>query len=306
MTGRNFRTFGTDADQLNKAAVFAAVVREGSFSKGAEALGLARSTASEHVASLEAALGVRLLERTTRRIRLTEEGELLYEHVDAALRTWGQARAAVQERRAEPVGTLRITAPAGLASAIIAPIVGALLREHDRLSAQLIVDDRLRDIVADRIDVAIRMAPLEDSTLFCRKLGATRTILVAAPGVAPDDPEPPDAQAVETLPWISHSNIPAPTCNLYDASGKLQVVRPHYRAEGSNSEGQVSLIESGCGVALMPRMLVEAALDAGRMVHVYPRWHGREIPVYAVYPKATFTPARVTRFVDRLAEAFDR
>lgn len=306
MTSRNFRTFGVDADQLNKAAVFAAVVREGSFSKAAEALGLARSTASEHVAALEAALGVRLLERTTRRVRLTEEGELLYEHVDAALRTWGRARAAVQERRAEPVGTLRVTAPGGLASAFVAPILGELLREHDRLSVQLLVDDRLRDIVGDRIDVAIRMAALEDSTLVCRKLGVTRTILVAAPGLAPDDSEPSDVADVEALPWISHASVPAPTCNLYDARGKLHVARPHYRAEGSNTEGQIAMIEHGCGVALMPRMLVDAAIEAGRMVHVFPAWYGRELPLYAVYPKATFTPARVARFVDRLAAAFDR
>lgn len=295
-------------DQLGKAAVFAAVVRGGSFSAGAKAMGLARSTASEHVAALEAALGVRLLERTTRTLRLTEEGELLFERIDRTLRAWEEARTALEERSGEPAGTLRITTPGGLASGLLAPICGELVRSYPRLDVELIIDDRLRDLVKEGIDIAIRMAPLADSSLVCRKLGSSVQILVGPPGEHSGESKTEPSAELEQIvaqPWIAHGAISAPTVTLHDEDGKDHVVRPTYRAEGSNTEGQIALATHGCGLALMPELLVRHELDAGRLGHAFPRWRGRQIPIYAVYSRSSFSPPRVARFLERVVERLD-
>ncbi|MEM9455080.1 MAG: LysR substrate-binding domain-containing protein [Myxococcota bacterium] len=295
-------------EQLGKAAVFAAVVREGSFSAGAKAMGLARSTASEHVAALESALGVRLLERTTRTLRLTEEGELLFDRIDRTLRAWEEARAALEERSGEPAGTLRITSPGGLASALVAPTCGELVAAHARVSVELIVDDRLRDLISEGIDVAIRMAPLQDSSLVCRKLGSTYSILVDAPGAPSTTPaKDPERQleAIRERPWVGHPAVPRPTVTLHDAKGQAHAVRPNYRTEGSNSEGQLSLAAHGCGLALVPELLVRQPIEQGRLGHAFADWRGREIPIYAVYSRTRFTPPRVARFLDLLTQHLD-
>ncbi|MCH9683154.1 MAG: LysR family transcriptional regulator [Deltaproteobacteria bacterium] len=292
-------------DALGKAAVFAAVVREGSFSAGAKALGLARSTASEHVSALETSLGVRLLERTTRTIRLTEEGELMFDRIDGALRAWTEARDALEQRSGEPVGTLRVTAPSGLATALVAPTCGALVRSATRVSVELLVDDAVRDIVADRIDVAIRMAKLPDSALVCRKLGSTLTVLVGSPEYASAPAPRDELDAITRHRWVGHSAVPGGTVNLTDPSGQHHVIRPRYTGRATSSEGEIGLLEHHCGIALLPELLVRESLAAGRLVRLFPGWHGREIPIYAVYPRNTFTPPRVSRFLELLGQRLD-
>ncbi|MEM6294883.1 MAG: LysR family transcriptional regulator [Myxococcota bacterium] len=289
-------------DLLGKASVFAAVVRAGSFAAGARTMGLARSTASEHVASLENALGVRLLERTTRTLRLTEEGELLFERIDRAMRDWDDARAALQERGDEPAGLLRVTAPGGLASSVVGPICGQLMAAHERVEVELVVDDALRDLIADRIDIAIRMAPLTDSSLICRKLGATRTIVVGGGRQLAQVDEAAGLDGLTRHPWVSHGAVSSTEVHLHDTEGTVHVIHPRNRSEGSNGEGQAALVAAGCGLALMPELLVRGAVEAGTLTHVYPAWHGREIPIYALYSRSELTPPRITRFIELAVE----
>lgn len=291
---------------LNKAAVFAAIARQGSFSAGAKAMGLARSTASEHVAALEASLGVRLLERTTRKIELTDEGELLLSRIDKVLRAWDDAREALQHRTGEPTGTLRITAATGLSSSLVGPACGRLVAAHPKVDIELIVDDHVHDIVGERIDVAIRMGPLEDSSLICQKLGSTTTILVDAPQHAVELPDEKVLEAVLERTWVAHANIPMSSVHLHDPANALHVVRPNYRGEGNNTEGQVALISHGCGMSLMPELLVRPYVASGTLAHVHPRWHGREIPIYAVHSRNAFRPPRVDRFLAFLRESLGK
>lgn len=290
------------SSDLTKAAVFAAIVRQGSFSAGAKAVGLARSTASEHVAALEASLGVRLLERTTRRLELTDEGELLLSRIDKVLRAWDGACDALRERTGEPAGTLRITAATGLAAALVGPACGKLTAAYPKVDVELILDDRTHDIVGERIDVAIRMGSLEDSSLVCQKLGSTPSILVDAPNHAAELPDDEVIDAVMRRPWIAHANVPMSSVQLHDPSGTMHVVRPTYRGEANNSEGQCALIASGCGMSLMPELLVRPSLLSGALAHVHPRWHGRQLPIYAVHSRAAFRPPRVGRFLAFLRE----
>lgn len=287
-------------EHFGRAAVFATVVRQGSFSAAARHLGLARSTCCEHVATLERAIGVRLLERTTRSVALTEAGETVFSSIDHALQAWSGAFAALEARGSEPLGVLRVTAPLGLVESLVAPVCGELLAAHPRLDVELMVDDRIADVVSERIDVAVRMGPLTDSALVCRKLGVTRTILVASPALAATLPVEASVEAFKTMGWVGHGAMHSSTVNLHDPEGKVHAIRPRYRGKASNSLGESALIENGCGIALVPELLARPSVSAGRLQRVYAPWGGRDIPIYAVYAGSSFTLPRVHRFLEGL------
>ncbi len=302
MTIRETRTIPTRTQELGKAAIFVAVVRGGSFAAAADALSMARSTVSQHIRSLEDRLGVRLIERTTRKLRLTDEGEVLYERMTAALAAWEDACTAFDARRSEPFGTLRVTSPGGLATTLVAPVLCQLVREFPGLDVELFADDEVRDLLGDRIDVAIRMAPLSDSRLVARLLGNDRRIFVAAPHIA--DELPAGVDGLSTCDWIGHSAVSARTVTLFPPGKSAAVeLRPRYRAHGSTSEAQISLATGGAGIALMPALLVADWLERGALVHVYPDIGCRPLPVYAVYPARRLMPARTRVFVDRVSAA---
>ncbi len=257
---------------------------------------MARSTVSEHVSALEEALGARLLERTTRRVRLTEEGELLLERLNVALGAWEEAWVALEERRAEPVGTLRVTAPAGLAASFVAPVCASMMNAHPRVEVELIVDDRVRDLVADAIDVAIRMAPQEGAAYRSRKVAQTRTIVAAAPGAV--DPAHGELEHLELYAWVGHGSVTSSTYHIYDEDEVLHEFRPRMRGMGSNSEGQIALVEGACGLGLLPALLLRSSIEQGRLVRAFPRFAGRTIPVFAVTQRRAFPPSRVVRFIE--------
>ncbi|MEO1336331.1 MAG: LysR family transcriptional regulator [Myxococcota bacterium] len=289
-------------DDLSKAAMFVEVVRTGSFSGGAKALGVARSTASEQVAALEDNLGVRLLERTTRALRLTEEGKLVFDRLEHLIQGWEQAKGVLEGRRTDPTGTLRVTSAMGLTADLIAPVCAELLEAFEGLSIELAVDDRIRDLIGEGIDVAVRMAPLEDSSLICRKLGVTRSVIVAAPNFI-DPPKPKKTLAtLRAVDWVGHASINAAHIQLADAKGARHTIRPKYRARGTNSEAQLGLVAAGCGVALIPESLARPQIESGVVLPFAPGWTGRSIPIYVVYSRTSHVPPRVRHFVDHLAQ----
>ena len=289
-------------EELSKAAMLVAVVRGGSFAAGARALGVARSTASEQIASLEASLGVRLLERTTRSIRLTDEGSVLFEQMERVLRGWQQAREALAGRLGEPTGTLKVTTVSGSMTGLVAPVCGGMVRDFPGLHVELLVDDRIRDLVGEGIDVAVRMAPLEDSSLICKKLGETPRVVVAAPELVREVP----ADVIgwlRTADWVEHAEVPTSQLVLEDPEGQRHTLRPRYRARGSNTEAQIGLLTAAAGVAVMPEALVGPSLQSGALTLVAPGWRASPLPVYTIHSRSKWVPPRVRQFLDRLADA---
>lgn len=286
------------SDQLGRASVFVAVARASSFSGAAAALGMARSTVSEQVRHLEDALGVKLLERTTRSVRLTEEGALLLEHMEVVHAAWGDAQHAFDARRSEPRGHLRVTAPVGLATSLVGPALCDLLASHPGVTADLIVDDGIRDLVSDGIDVAVRAAGLEDSRLVARRLGLMPLRLVAAPQHA--DLLNDGAHSLQEQSWVGHRSVSTHAVHLR-RPGEPDVVRLRVqpRATASTSEGQVALLVGGVGLALMPWPLIADHVRRGTLVESR-RWVGGELPLYAIYPARRLLPARTRALLDRL------
>ena len=298
---RDLRTIPPDTDQLGRASVFAAVARNGSFTGAAKALGLGNSTVSGHVRALESHLGVQLLQRSTRQLSLTDEGRLLLEKLDGILELWDDALSQLATQQATPSGLLRVTAPAGLAFAFAGGVLAQMLQDFPDLSTELVVDDKFRDLIAERIDVAIRVSPLQDSRLRARKLGDTRLRLVGAPEVV--DALQPGLDSILEAAWVGHPALLGEV-HLHElGSEEIRAVRPNFRSIAGTGDGQISLLRAGAGLALLPALLVDPDLKLGLLKEV-PGWRGGFLPIYTVFPESIAMPPRVRVFIDRLVEHF--
>ncbi|KLG14943.1 LysR family transcriptional regulator [Enterobacter roggenkampii] len=279
-------------NKLNAISTFLRVAEAGSFSAAARQTGIKQSAVSQQIAALEESLGVVLLHRTTRTMKLTEQGERYRRDMQLVLDAMGEA-----ERRLHPVGhdvqgNVHVQLPSGLGQ-IILPHLLALQRLHPELQLMLSLDDRLADLVTEGVDVAIRLSSEPPQAHAARVLGRIEAALFAAPGF----------QAVHavselaTLPHVRFSGIPpdAPLRLISDEETVEVNVNTVFRA--NTSDALLQALESGMGIGGMQRPLVARALQAGTLVPVLPDWRLPDRFLYAVYPDARFIPQRVRKVV---------
>ncbi|HDT5217445.1 TPA: LysR family transcriptional regulator [Enterobacter roggenkampii] len=279
-------------NKLNAISTFLRVAEAGSFSAAARQTGIKQSAVSQQIAALEEELGVVLLHRTTRTMKLTEQGERYRRDMQLVLDAMGEA-----ERRLHPVdhsvqGRVHVQLPSGLGQ-IILPHLLALQRLHPELHLMLSLDDRLADLVTEGVDVAIRLSSEPPQAHAARVLGRIEAALFAAPGF----------QAVHavselaTLPHVRFSGIPLDTpLRLISDEETVEVnVNTVFRA--NTSDALLQALESGMGIGGMQRPLVARALQAGTLVPVLPDWRLPDRFLYAVYPDARFIPQRVRKVV---------
>ena len=279
-------------NKLNAISTFLRVAEAGSFSAAARQTGIKQSAVSQQIAALEEELGVVLLHRTTRTMKLTEQGERYRHDMQLVLVAMGEA-----ERRLHPVdhsvqGRVHVQLPSGLGQ-IFLPHLLALQRLHPELHLMLSLDDRLADLVTEGVDVAIRLSSEPPQAHAARVLGRIEAALFAAPGF----------QAVHavselaTLPHVRFSGIPldAPLRLISDEETVEVNVNTVFRA--NTSDALLQALESGMGIGGMQRPLVARALQAGKLVPVLPDWRLPDRFLYAVYPDARFIPQRVRKVV---------
>ena len=279
-------------NKLNAISTFLRVAEAGSFSAAARQTGIKQSAVSQQIAALEESLGVVLLHRTTRTMKLTEQGERYRHDMQLVLDAMGEA-----ERRLHPVdhsvqGRVHVQLPSGLGQ-IFLPHLLALQRLHPELHLMLSLDDRLADLVTEGVDVAIRLSSEPPQAHAARVLGRIEAALFAAPGF----------QAVHavselaTLPHVRFSGIPldAPLRLISDEETVEVNVNTVFRA--NTSDALLQALESGMGIGGMQRPLVARALQAGKLVPVLPDWRLPDRFLYAVYPDARFIPQRVRKVV---------
>ncbi|WP_024930238.1 LysR family transcriptional regulator [Methylophilus sp. OH31] len=282
---------------FNEAAVFVKVVQAGSFSAAARQLGLPTSTISTRVARLERRLGVTLLQRTTRRLNLTEAGALYFEHASTGLGYLLEAEAALDEARQQPQGVLKVTAPADLGDALLGGLVTQMQRTYPALSLELMLTERYVDLVAEGVDVAIRTGELRDSSLIAKSLGTIQWALFASPSylqLAGQIATPTDLsqhQCVQFTPMGRHQ---------WDLQRGTTAIRVPLAARTLvNSIGVVrAMAENGQGVALLPTFICQPTVETGGLQHVLPEWRGRADAVHLVYPKQRFMPPKLRGFID--------
>lgn len=286
---------------LNEAAVFVKVVQAGSFSAAARLLGLPTSTVSTRVARLEKRLGVTLLQRTTRRLRLTDVGELYFAHAATGLGHMLDAEAAVTESSGEPRGVLRVTAPADVGDRILGNIINRLRRHSPGVHIDLILSDRYVDLIEEGIDVAIRTGHLKDSSLIARSVGLARWVAFASPEYLRNAPPLDSPQALRQHCCLQFTPLGKDAWVFHGQAGSLTV--PMSGQVMVNDLRVVSaLVLAGEGVALLPTFLCREACDDGRLTRVLPGWHAKADPIHIVYPRQRFMPPKLRVFVDLASE----
>lgn len=290
-------------DRFTTMATFVRVAQLGSLSAAARDLGLTQPAVSQQVAALERRLGVRLLNRSTRRLALTEAGERYHAQARRILEAVAEAEDGLAEASDALSGSLRVHAPAGLGQAHLAPILIGFQRRHPDLSVELIADDRYADLIGEGVDVAIRLGALASPGLVARRLATLRRILVAAPGyvAAQGSPETPEELARHPhvrFSWAASGDaVP-----LVGPDGPLEV-RVRSRFLANNAFVLIEAIRAGIGIGGAQLPLVQPLLDQGALVRVMRDYAYAPLEVHAVYPSGRFVPRRVRAVVDHLAAA---
>jgi DNA-binding transcriptional LysR family regulator len=288
-----------------RMAVFAAVARAGSMTAAARVLGLSKAVVSTQVAELEAMLGMRLLQRTTRKQSLTEAGERCLGH---CARMVAEAEQLVQYARAaedEPQGTLRITTASDLGVRVLVPFLTRLASRYPSLHVDLIIDDRVLDLVEQRLDLAIRVGSVRSSGSYVqRKLASMRPILCGAPGYLGRHGTPRKPRDLVGYDWVLLRNLSQPNqLRLTDARGRKHTVRVEGATWTNTAEAMRAFLIEGRGLGFAPDYLVARDLAEGRLVTVLPGYHLPEAGIYALLPSRDQVPARVRVFLDELTRA---
>lgn len=290
---------------LNDLYFFAAVVEHGGFSAAGRALGLPKSRLSKRVSQLEERLGVRLLQRTTRKFVVTETGERFYEHCRAVLEEAQAAQDAVDAIRAEPRGVVRISCPVSLARSLLGPILPEFLEAHPQVQVRVLATNRRVDLIGEGYDVAIRVRfKLDtDATLILREFGMSNMILVANPSLWKTHARPQTPQDLAALPVMSMDERDGPQrWNLVHADDTAVEVDIHPRLVSGEFAVLMEATWQGAGVALLPESICAVPIAEGRLERVLPAWRGPEGTMHFVYPSRRGLLPGVRAMVDFLAE----
>lgn len=287
-------------DDLKRMAVFAAVVRLGSMTRAAAALGMSTSAVSQQVRALEQQGGVTLLHRTTRKLALTEAGVRFAEHCAAMVAASEQARLHLSAARDAPSGELRLSAPVGFARHV-GPALAPLLADHPSLALSLLVDDALIDLVDARIDLALRAGRLPDSRWVAQRLCGLPWVICAAPEYLRRHGEPPDVQSLAGHQWIA-TDARGASFRLEPTAGDGTPfeLRVQPRITSNNLLTIRQMCEAGLGLAMMVAADIEDELRAGRLVTVLGQWQLAAMPVWAVTPQRGTQPAKVRHAIAAL------
>jgi DNA-binding transcriptional LysR family regulator len=293
---------------LNDYVFFAEVVAHGGFAAAGRALREPKSKLSRRIAGLEARLGVRLIERSSRRFRVTDVGQAFYERCRAMLLEAEQAEAVVAEAQAEPHGRIRFSCPTGIIE-LISGIVSAFLARYPKVRLQLVATDRPVDLIEERIDVALRVrtALTSDAALTMRPLGQSTRILVASPQMAKMASRGRDMEQLALLPTLATSDDPGEIeWQLETDDGRTHLLRHQPRMGCGDFAAVRDAAIDGLGVALLPDHLCRHALEEGRLVHVLSAWRGQRGLVHLVFTTRRGLPPAVRALIDHLAASFPR
>ena len=292
---------------LNDVLCFTAVAEHNGFSSAARVLNRPKSSISRHVDRLEARLGVRLLERTTRKVRLTEVGSAYYARCQTALADLESADRDVAVHRADPVGIVRVTCPTGIARHAMSRILPNFLARYPLVRIQLQVTNHPVDLIGERIDVAIRArVELQDESLTMRRLGASRLIFVASPGFVDAHPILADPMHFAKLPFLSFREQPErQTWTLRGPEGASRTITFDPILWTSEFDVLIEAACAGTGVALMPAETVRKPVDEARLLRVLPEWHSEDVTIHLVFPTAHGLRPAVRALIDYVAATYD-
>ncbi len=291
--------------KLQAIEVFIKVAELKSFTAAANALDLSRTVVSDRVKELEHELGVRLLQRTTRRVALTEAGAAFLERARVGLSALEEAAAEAASLSATPRGVLRVNAPMSFGFRHVAPAIGAFIQEHPEVRIELTLTDRLVDLIEGGVDIAIRIGELRDSSLVARRMASCRMMLCASPAYVKRHGAPKHPRDLEQHTRLFYTLWLASDEWRFRKRGEDVAVRAGDAAlRSNNGDAIAAAAAAGAGVALQPDFIAAPLIRQGKLVELLPAWRAAEFGVYAVYAPTPFVPAKSRAFIDHLSKAY--
>lgn len=291
-------------DVLTGMRVFTTVVDAGSFARAADRLDLSRGMTSRYVAQIESHLGVRLLNRTTRRQSLTEAGQDYYQRATQVLALAEEAEQSAAQGSAEPRGTLRVNAPVAFGTRHLGPAIGAWLRRHPLVKADLTLSDRFVDLVEEGFDVAVRIARRIDPGLVARPITRARLVVCAAPAYLKEHGTPKSPADLARHNCLTYAYGGHQGEWRFTRRGRDQVVKVSGNMHGNNGDILCSAAAEGLGVIVQPSFLVYELLRENKLARILEGWEIDEATIHAVYPSRQFLTPKVRSFIDFLVERF--
>lgn len=292
-------------DNLGGITAFVATAQHGSFTAAAERLGLTKSAVGKSVGRLEERLGLKLFQRSTRRLSLTPDGEKFLLSCQNAIAILEQAQAELTAHIAHPSGRLRLDVPAAFGRQRILPIVLNITRQYPDLALTMTFSDRFVDQIEEGIDLVIRIGELEDSSgLIARRLTTQKLVICAAPAYLHEHGEPECPEALSQHQCIVGFRRNQPLCWLLkEKDGGIQRYTPPPTYEFSDGDGMLAATLAGCGLSQLPLWLVGRYLQTGELKEVLSGHSGGEMPISAMWPKNRHLLPRIRFVVDELLRA---
>jgi DNA-binding transcriptional LysR family regulator len=291
-------------DRFQEMQAFAAVVDAGSFVRAADALDMSKAAVSRQVADLETRLGVRLLHRTTRKLSMTEEGEVFYARCGELLGALAEAEAEVTARSGEAVGLLKVSAPVSFGVLHLAGLWAGFMAAHPNVSLEVTLSDRFIDLVEEGFDVAVRVARLSSSSLVSRKLSSTRMVLCATPQYLKAHGKPRHPSDLAKHQVLAYTLLATGESWSFEGpEGPVSVkVAPRMHTNSGDTCRAVALAHQG--IILQPTFLIADDLRSGRLVEVLPKYRSLELGIYALYPTRKHVVPKVRLLIDYLVASF--
>jgi len=289
--------------KLNQIESFVAVVESGSFTRAAERSGQSKALLSLHLKQLESELGVALLNRSTRRLSLTEAGERFYQDCQPILNATQYAVERARQEQDSLQGSLRISASAGYGSSAIVPALARFSLRHPELRIDYHGADEYSDLVAEQLDVAIRIGPgLVSNGYRARKIDQFQLIIVAAPALLQHYPTPRRPQDLLKFPWVERPQAQSVPLVFQHEKYPEQVLRPAAHIRANQYFALQSCIEAGVGLAALPPRLVASAILDGRLCRLLPEFQLPVYEVFAIYPNTRHPSSKVRALIDFLLQ----
>ena len=291
-------------DKFQEMQSFVAIVDAGSFVRAADALETSKAAVSRHLAELEHRLGVRLLNRTTRKLSLTDDGQSFYHRCTEIIAAVNNAECELSSRSTQASGLLRISVPVTFGIRYLAPLWGVFLGLHPKITLDVALADRTVDLVEDGIDLAIRISEFPHPNLIGRKLASTRIILCASPtylerkGVPKYPQELADHDVISYTYWTSRDEW------KFDGPDGPVMVKTHPRLFTNNGDTCRAAALQHQGIILQPSFLVEDDLRSGALHEILPAYKSVELGIYAIYASRRQLPLKLRHLIDFLVEAF--
>lgn len=291
-------------DMINAMRVITEVARLGSFTAASRELRLSAASVSRIVAELEADLGVRLVNRTTRQLNLTDAGMEFVQRSAGILEELDDMRSAVGERHDTPRGRLRISCVTAFGNECLAPVLPEFLRRFPQVEVTLDIGNRMVDLIGEHYDVAIRVGPLQDSTLIAQKIFSQKVVFVASPDFCQKYGLPKSLEEIRGYPSITQISGDWGRKQRFAYGGEMIEFEMPQHCVVSSSHAAKNAVLTGYGYTLLGDFSVARDIAESRLVQLLPEYEPIEQPIYALYADRRYTPQKTRVFIDYLTEAF--